>query len=316
MLTDRITGDEREVDVLIGATVAGHAIAIGVETRDHKRVQGVDWVEQVASKHERLPINQSVCVSRSGFSKPARALASRLGIELVTPGQEISDVGPLAGLGVQVEAREVSWSGQVRAIAWMLGEEGQRMHAELAPGVMLFASDGAPIGNVLEVVEQIRENLEGRGETALAEEDAKWLVYELAPPVAEHPVTGEPTPFHLKHGETGELLPPVEGLQVAFSVDVRIAQVDLEFGGLQGVEFAVGVGEVNEHRALVVLTEQGGAPQTAIRVTNRDGETADLGESDMLRVQLTREQAEKMQARLIKRRDPGAVAPEVDGHGE
>ncbi|MFL6052419.1 MAG: hypothetical protein ACJ72W_05800, partial [Actinoallomurus sp.] len=45
MLIDRRTGEEREVDVLIEADVAGHTLRIGIECSDRKRPADVTWVE-------------------------------------------------------------------------------------------------------------------------------------------------------------------------------------------------------------------------------------------------------------------------------
>lgn len=306
MLRDRITGELREVDVVISAQVAGQDLAIGIECRDHRRPQSVEWVEQAKDKHSRLPINQTVLVSSSGFTKPAHALAAKFGIELVTPGSEISEQGPLAGLGVQAEAREVSWSGAVRVLASMVGADAQIFQVALAPGARLFAPDGRSLGTVLELVSQIREDLETRPETALAEEDSKWLVFHVDPLEAQHPATADWTSVHLKHrGNGGALLPAIQRIEVAFEIDVRISQIELEFGGLQGAEFATGTGEVAEHKALVVLTESADGPRTSVRVTNRDGQTTDLTDRNVTRVRMTPE----LRARMMARR---AQAPAED----
>jgi hypothetical protein len=83
MLVDRETGDEREVDVCIQAEVAGHSVTLSIECRDHKRQTDITWVEQMLSKHQRLPTNSLILASRSGFSKRARTLALLKGIDLL-----------------------------------------------------------------------------------------------------------------------------------------------------------------------------------------------------------------------------------------
>lgn len=307
MLPDLITGERREVDVVISTSVAGHDLAIGIETRAHKRVQGVEWVEQAASKHERLPINQTVLVSRSGFTKTAQALAAKLGIELVTPDKEVSSSGPLAGLGVQVEAKEVSWSGDVRIKAWMVSLAGEQIQVDLAPGTRLFAEDGTTLGTALDFVRDLRGKFDETDGAALADEDAKWLVLEVEPFLARHPSTGHQTSVHLKYRQADVLGSAIERIQVAFSIDVRISQVELEFGGLQGVEFAAGTGDVNEHKALIVMTEGDAGPRTSVRITNRDGDSVDLSEHDVTRLQISGEQVRRMKSR---REDTETRAPE------
>lgn len=68
MLTDRMSGGQREVDVVAEGTVAGHNVVISIEVRDHARPQGLEWIEQAHDKHSRLPTNLLVLVSSSGFT--------------------------------------------------------------------------------------------------------------------------------------------------------------------------------------------------------------------------------------------------------
>ncbi|GAA2266557.1 hypothetical protein GCM10010149_03540 [Nonomuraea roseoviolacea subsp. roseoviolacea] len=93
-LRDRITGQMREVDVLITAHVAGHSVQIGIEYRGRSRKDAVSWVEEMRAEHDDLPTDRLVLVSASGFSKAAAAKARHYGIEAVTPGQPIAVDGP------------------------------------------------------------------------------------------------------------------------------------------------------------------------------------------------------------------------------
>src|SRR6202167_4681613 len=102
MLTDLVSGEPREVDFYAEGTFAGHTVNIAIECRDHKRRQGVRWVEQMHSKHERLPTNLLILVSSSGFTGPAIAKANSYGIKTIAPTQADSDLATevLASLGV------------------------------------------------------------------------------------------------------------------------------------------------------------------------------------------------------------------------
>src|ERR1700689_4272350 len=102
MLADLVSGDPREVDIYAEGTFAGHTVNIGIECRDHKRRQGVGWVEQMHSKHERLPTNLLILVSPRGFTAPAIAKASSYGIKTIALTQADSDLATevLASLGV------------------------------------------------------------------------------------------------------------------------------------------------------------------------------------------------------------------------
>ena len=84
MLVDKVTHEEREVDVLIAANAANYMIAIGLEVVDHSRRAGTPWVENMRAKHANLPVDKLVLVSKRGFTKPALVKARFYGIETLT----------------------------------------------------------------------------------------------------------------------------------------------------------------------------------------------------------------------------------------
>ena len=77
LLTDLQTGDEREVDVCIEAELGGHPVVLCIECRDHKRQADVTWVEQMLSKHQRLPTGTLVLRLVPAFQSE-RAASRRL----------------------------------------------------------------------------------------------------------------------------------------------------------------------------------------------------------------------------------------------
>ncbi|HEY4320121.1 MAG TPA: hypothetical protein VGM77_02995 [Gemmatimonadales bacterium] len=85
-LTDSVTGEPREVDVVADATIGGYRVLLCIEVRDRKRPADVTWVEAMARKHQDLPTNKLVLWSPTGFSSSARVKASALAIDLVAPG--------------------------------------------------------------------------------------------------------------------------------------------------------------------------------------------------------------------------------------
>ncbi|TDB89802.1 hypothetical protein [Actinomadura sp. 7K534] len=81
-LHDRVTGQMRELDVLITGHMAGHLLSIGVECRDRIRKVEVGWVEEMHSKHADLPptgcgqsLNQALPTPR--LSTPTRQTIAR-----------------------------------------------------------------------------------------------------------------------------------------------------------------------------------------------------------------------------------------------
>lgn len=84
LMKDEVDGIEREIDVIIEAEVGGHPVVIGIECRDHRRPATVTWIDQIIGKYQHLPVSNVVVVSRSGFSKNARAKAAKHKIETFT----------------------------------------------------------------------------------------------------------------------------------------------------------------------------------------------------------------------------------------
>lgn len=80
VLPDRITGAEREVDIVVRGSVGGHPVVISVECRDRARVDHVGWVEEMHGKHQRLATNVLILASHSGFSEEAIKVADVYGI--------------------------------------------------------------------------------------------------------------------------------------------------------------------------------------------------------------------------------------------
>jgi hypothetical protein len=146
MLIDRVTGESREVDIVISVTVAGQPITIGVETIDRSRRATVEWVEQMEGKHRHLT-DKLVLVSRLGFTLPARAKALPHGISLVN----------------WADAATADWHGILRAakfaelgslhydfkgcIASIILRDGQSLEQAIGPGHTIFSAEGQPIGS-------------------------------------------------------------------------------------------------------------------------------------------------------------------------
>lgn len=84
LLKDARTGDDREVDIVIETTSGIHPLRIGIEVIDRKRPADGPWMEGIAKKHEDLPIDKSIAVSRSGFYRPALIKAEAYKIDALT----------------------------------------------------------------------------------------------------------------------------------------------------------------------------------------------------------------------------------------
>jgi len=72
MLRDFDTGESREVDILIASEESEYELLMGIEVVEWTRRADVPWVEKMIQKHQRLPTNKLVLISKSGFTKPAK----------------------------------------------------------------------------------------------------------------------------------------------------------------------------------------------------------------------------------------------------
>lgn len=84
MLVDSHTGERREVDICIRATINRKPVVFGLECRDHKRKADRVWVDGLIGKYRDLPVDKVFAVARAGFSQAALKAAAAVGIECLT----------------------------------------------------------------------------------------------------------------------------------------------------------------------------------------------------------------------------------------
>ena len=86
-LKDSITGQMREVDIVIESNIAGYKSIVSIEVIGWQKKKGdIEWVERMACKHNTLPTSTLVLVSKSGFTKNALKKAEFLYIITLTIG--------------------------------------------------------------------------------------------------------------------------------------------------------------------------------------------------------------------------------------
>jgi hypothetical protein len=84
MLPDRRSGAPVEVDVVVEGQVGGAALVVGLEVTSGGRRATVEWVNEMLGKHQDLPIDKTVLVSRTGFTQRALAKANAHGAEALS----------------------------------------------------------------------------------------------------------------------------------------------------------------------------------------------------------------------------------------
>jgi len=86
-LPDRVTGQRRQIDVLVELETKGHVIRIVVDAKFHAEPLDVKDVEEVIALADAVGANKAVIVASNGWSRPAahRAAFSGLDLRLLTP---------------------------------------------------------------------------------------------------------------------------------------------------------------------------------------------------------------------------------------
>jgi len=252
MLTDRITKSKREVDVCIEGHVGGDRVMVCVECRDTRRIADVTWVNTMKGKHERLPTNALILVSRRGFTSEARDVAASYAIKTCSL-EEVDQVDFPALLGsssllwtksVTVSASKVLV--KVRATP-ALAEEAVRV----TPTNLVYSSDGKALGQIGELVEMMlnsplaRDHLLREGK-----EDHAW--FQLVWDRPRDTTLGNP--LFMKQIEP-DMVREIESIQITGPCKFEITQFGLRRGKLGDVHLAWGKTQILGHAAVVVATK-------------------------------------------------------------
>jgi hypothetical protein len=154
LLKDRVTGQDREVDILIEVDVGPRTLRVGIECTATGRPAGSTWVEGMHSKHLHLPIDKSVLVSRSGFSSPALEKAASWGIETLT-FEEASDASWVKRIAETRLAYGIVDVPEIRRIEVEFDEFlPMEIEAQLdAWTSKIIRGDGSEVGTVMQFIE-------------------------------------------------------------------------------------------------------------------------------------------------------------------
>ena len=131
MLRHRGTGSEREVDIVVRATVGEHTVVVALECIEQGRPADQTWVEQMWAKHQQLETNKLVLVSLSGFYAPALELAAFYGI-VTYPPEEASTADWTRVVG-ETKPLLLSRFDFTPEALWLLFEAGEQAIAVPAP---------------------------------------------------------------------------------------------------------------------------------------------------------------------------------------
>jgi hypothetical protein len=255
ILTDRLTGQEREVDVVVEGALGMNPVIVGIEATAKGRPATVEWVEQLIEKHRHLPTDRLVLVSESGFTASALKLALAKGVSAVYPQELTSDEADrtvAAALG-SLMARQIV-TRQFNA-ELLVDDAGQQVTMSPLPTDSISDATGNVVGTVSDLVNA----------TMQASSD------ELNGDLGRLPdgTTGGEVVSDFGDGlfigaADGRLLPVVR-IRYYLQAEVRSEPVALTPRGLAGVIFSSGTARFGDDEVLLVMTEKEGRTRVTIR---------------------------------------------------
>ena len=251
MLLDRLSNSLREVDICIERSVADHLVTVCIECRDHKRKADVKWVEEMKTKHERLPTNALVLVSRSGFTREAQRVAAIYNIETLRFDEVTADsVGRLFGELSSIWSKVVFITPTKVVITVSATDQLPAESIIASPDTALYNSDGIECGAVLSLVQfflnskELLNNVLSRG---LYEH--KCLVTGWP-----NPLDDQGKPLCLLKLEPS-ILRKIELIEITAECKFDINEFPLKRGRLGKTDVAWGSGTILGNAALLVASQ-------------------------------------------------------------
>lgn len=250
MMRDRLTKRYREVDVVIEGKVGSHPVIVSVECRDHKRVADVTWIDTMKSKHERLDTNVLLLASAAGFTKEARDVASKYGIELFTfETQESADIPALIGPTGSLWHKTHELSADKVSI--QVAQTGHLPSETVAtsPDNLLYLEDGAELCQVKELVNQVL-NSDRVKEYLTSEGREEHVRFEF---VWKPPQDHLGRPLHLMKLDP-QVLRRIEAIRIVGPCKIVVGKFGMRHGRLGSVQIAWGKASFAGRDALAVAT--------------------------------------------------------------
>ena len=251
LLRDNITGAEREVDVCIESVVAGHQVTVSIECTDRGRRAGVQWVEEMKAKHERLPTNALVLVSRSGFTKEATLVARSYGMEVISLNAiDANAVERLFGETGSLWSKVFTLTPTKVVIRVAPTRSLSAENVVVLPDNLIYDHNGQEVGSAKQLVGLLLNTEHAVQEFGkLGDESHQGFEIRWEPAADKH---GHP--FCLQKLEPF-VLRPIEYVRVTGSCNFDIAEFRLQHGILGNVRIAWGTGSFRGKEALLVASE-------------------------------------------------------------
>lgn len=238
LLTDRETGEQREVDIVLRSQVGDYPVVLSVEVRDRSRRAGSGWVEEMSGKHQALQTNKLVLVSKSGFTKPAMEKARIREIETLTIEEACATDWDLA---LKLEGQGVFqfFNIQVHCSAHIAGKSNWHPTYP-SDTVVLPSGESTSVGDIVSFV---LTNPTGK--------QAILSHFDLTKEQEYHVVYDVPTGTLLKNAH--HVKKSLVKLSIGLHLDFKATPVELASGRFRGREIIYGQATAPENDLCIVM---------------------------------------------------------------
>ena len=199
LLHDSHAGIDREVDVVIEGNFDGEPMLISIEVNERGRPATIAWVQEQIRKHQFLPTNRLVLMSKSGFTRSAHnAVAAEGGrVSAVTPKIFEVDGRPAVKslFADQLQFKPIACHMLV------LLRDGSQLLAAVYFEEKIYDADGTELGSVDELAQEtlsigwLRRNFSEEAHNHPERDDLKSFTCGVA--IAS-------LGYHLRNHDTGE----------------------------------------------------------------------------------------------------------------
>jgi hypothetical protein len=245
MLRELTTENEREVDIVIEASVGDCNTIVSVECTARSRPASVEWVERMWAKHSNLPTDKLVLVSKSGYYRPALVKAKQLNIDTFTLEQ----------------AKDVDWTAIVNKVhrvilqaldarTFVLAESkkddiGEASITALSHEQLLFTSNEEISTTVAEVVDAVLASKKLNAHTIdlVDEDEEKGFAISLSLAPGTHTITAEGNKLEISM------------LHIMLEAVHSATPIDLTAGSYKGYQVAFGESEGKSGNLLLTIIE-------------------------------------------------------------
>jgi hypothetical protein len=271
MLRHKVTGEQREVDVMISSEVAGHDVVVAVEATSTARPADAGWVERMLGKHRDLPTDKLVLVSEAGFKRQAKEIADDAGAVALAP-VDLSEGDPVSKIVNKLKSiwpKTVALTPQ-RAQVWVRRPAGDVVWFKAPADLDILGEDGKSVGTLVEcvvanmnarfdkIIEDIDlRNIEDDRDQFFSLDFSPWRVIEA----------GREISLCARYeGTLGPELHPIERVRVIGRAVIHVAEVELAHRRLGEIRYSYGESQLGHTPALLVVSESGGGEQMTIRL--------------------------------------------------